>query len=183
MGNTDTTKEFQARQRKVLKRMKAAYDDANEAAKLVLKGEDSEVDILMALFTDYGMESENEIFGEYYFNDIPAAQEDISYLTGIHTILEDEEIENENISALIVAFNLINSYLPFGNFAYDDQDNRVIFRLSQVVYSDQSEDELYRNLDTIIGHCMYATGQFAEPLVQIARGEMGIEEFIDLFEE
>lgn len=145
----------------------------------IREGDDQIPDILTILHSELGSEGD-EILSECFF--LPTEEDSpIQYFTTIYTITD--ELDAAHLGELFEAIAYLNFHLPYGAFGVDLEKKSLIFKLCAPLAIEVEGDELYREMDIIIGNSMLIVDSFAVPLLGINEGLSGIDRIKELLNE
>ncbi|WP_029322113.1 hypothetical protein [Butyrivibrio sp. AE3004] len=128
--------------------------------------------ILSVLFDELGFD-DDEAFGEFFFYNIPSEDADIQHFAAVITIADD--IPSDHLPELFEAMSYINRELPCGSYSIDSDKKFLTFRLTVPLSLNMTGDELYEEMDIVIGNAMALVDTHMDILLKILSGEKDID--------
>lgn len=165
-------------QTKVLERMNQIFAQEKAPAVLRKKGEDgTPVDILTTLHTDFGMKND-EIMGEFYFMDMPGVTQSQYFVC---TLTLTENLEQGYLEELSYVISMVNCYLPYGAFSFDLSNSMLVYKLTNILPVDMTEDQLFDQVNICMGHAIEMTQKYIDTILDLSEGALSIEEALEDF--
>ena len=169
---TDIKKRNEER-RAILDRIVGDLQENLIAAMIREPESDEETPIISVIFDGLGMEHD-EVFGEFYFLPFPDEDVDFQHFSAVITIAD--EIKEEHLSELFEAMSYINFVLPGGSFCIDSEKQFLAFRLNVPLPADMDNEELYHEINIVMGNAVALTDIYMDQLLKIMDGEKSVEE-------
>ncbi len=134
---------------------------------------------VLSVFMDNIAAEGVESIGEFFFMPMEEEEDGIQLFINMITILEN--VDEKNLSELLGAIAIINSYIPLGAYAYAPGDGRLLFRYSDIMSVNLSEDQLKEEMNKAMSVTMDTIEQFSYMLIEVNDGERNAASIIALF--
>ncbi|MBO6241250.1 MAG: hypothetical protein J6O61_10555 [Butyrivibrio sp.] len=146
----------------------------NYTAALIREPEnENDPPILSIVFDGLGMEHD-DAFGEFYFLPLPDGEARAQHFSAVITIADD--IKEDHLSELFEAMSYINFALPCGAYSIDSQKRFMAFRMTAPLPIDIDPEELYKEVNIVIGNAVAITDVHMDILLKVMAGEMTVED-------
>ena len=167
--------------RELLERMKESMQEeliACEVAEPEQEGLPPVLNVILdALAKD---DAEEGAFGEFYFDPIVSEEDEIQHFSGVITLMDD--LPKEHLAELFEAIAYINFILPCGRYCIDKGQSFLAYRLTVPFSVELSGDALFDQMNICMANAVASADLFLEPLVQLAEGEITLDEVKDMIE-
>ncbi len=157
----------------LLVRMEQELNEAMIAAKIEDTENETEQPILSVLFDEMG-NGDGEVFGEFCFTPVVSEEDAVQFFLSVITLTE--ELQKEHLATLYEAMSYINFILPTGGFSVDAGHGYLVFRLGTPIPINIKGDKLYEQMQIASGNAVAMCDAYYELLLQVAAGEIGIDE-------
>lgn len=135
------------------------------------------LEILTVSYDELGL-GEEEVLAEYFF--MPVNEEGFEkYIFNTVYTISDELLQG-NIDDLFELISYINFMLPYGSFAINTEKTNLIYRLCSSVSANKKQDEIYEEMDYVVGNGVRVIDSFVDMLVKVMKGELPLDEAIDM---
>ncbi len=134
---------------------------------------------VLSVFMDNIAAQGVEFIGEFFFMPMEEEEGGIQLFINMITILEN--VDEKNLGELLGAVAIINSYVPLGAYSYAPEDGRLLFRYSDIMSADLSEDQLQEEMNRAMSVTLETIEQFSYMLIEVNDGERTGSSIIDLF--
>ncbi len=174
--------EMNQKRHKVLDSLYEELTDELVPARLLeaeMIGDVEQPEMLSVLFEDL-VTDRADALGDFFF---PASEEDdvIQYFHNVLTL--DEEVPEENMEALVHATTIVNLYIPSGAFVVNLREKSIVYRYSNVMPMDLSDEELRDAVDMSMAVALQMVQRLGYMMIEVARGERDPESLYIFGEE
>lgn len=167
------------RERRLLQMLEKETEDDFAGMSLFTAEElEVEMDVLRILETGYGS-ALTDALGEFFFRPYDDSESDVMLFSSVITLTT--KLNETYISRLSAGIAQLNFYLPCGGFAINADHTTLAFRLSQVCYADQSDDEILRQMKDCVGLAFGTPEQYVGMLLKMAEGGVSLQDLSVLF--
>jgi hypothetical protein len=167
------------RERNLLQMLeKSIENDFNEMSLFTSEELGTEMDVFRVLETGYGS-ALTDALGEFFFRPYDDSESDVMLFSAVITLTT--KLTAKYVPTLAAGIAKLNFYLPCGGFAINADETTLAFRLSQVCYKSQSDEEILRQLKDCVGLAFGAPEQYAGMLLKMAEGGVSLKELSVLF--
>ena len=161
--------------KELLERMKESLQDdliACEVAEREMEGVPVVLNVILdTLAKD---DAEEGAFGEFFFDPIASEEDEIQHFSCVITLMDD--LPQEHLPELFEALAYINFILPCGRYCIDKDRSFLAFRLTVPLPMELSGDALFDQMNICMANAVAGADIFLEPLVQLASGEITLDE-------
>ncbi len=173
---------MEKRKLELLKKLEEFFkndDDVEEVSMFSSEELGIPVDMLRLLLTEYGP-GLIDIFAEYTFIPVPGPDE-VWYFSSIITIMTD--IPKEGAVALAGAIARLNFYLPYGAFCLSSDGDMLIYKTVSALRADHDDQKLYEDIELAADTALLVPERYSYLLMQVAEGELLLNDFINSLPE
>ena len=138
--------------------------------------EENAPEIVTVLLDEIGMDG-NEAAAEFFFRPLMEDDDEVQYFACVITLLD--ELDEANLPTLYEAMSAINFLLPCGSFAVSIDKQTLAFRLTAPVSTEMGEDELYDEMNIVLGNALTFVDLYVDVLVDVAEGNATMEDVLE----
>ena len=138
---------------------------------------ENDLPLVSVLFNEMG-EGDEEAYGEFFFRPFESDDDEVQFFSGIITL--SDNVPKEHLPELYEAMSYINFQLPCGCFALDKTRSFLCFQENVPLPMELSGDALYEQMNIVSGNAAAVSDAYMSTLLQVAEGEMTIEEVVEL---
>ena len=136
-----------------------------------------DIPVVSVLFDEFG-DGEDEAYGEFFFRPILTDEDQVQFFSGIITLADS--LPEEHLNELFQAMSYINFQLPCGCFALDKTKSLLVFRECIPLPIELKGDALFEQMNLISGNAVASADAYMSTLLQVAEGELSVEDVIEL---
>ena len=131
------------------------------------------------VFDEIGLDEEGAA-GEFYFLPLPETDDEVEvqHFAAAITVLDD--IDEKYLPALFEAMSYINFALPCGAYSIDKDKSFCAFRMTVPLKIDMPGDELYDEMNIVMGNAVTIVDVHMDILRKVGAGEMTAAEVKEL---
>ncbi len=171
------SRDVEIMRRELLERFTEDFTDELFAATILEPDDDVPFPMVRVLFDEMG-DVGDEAVAEYYFTPLTSEDDEVSFFTGIITLMEG--IPEEAFGRLYEAMSYINFQIPCGAFAIDRGHHVLAYRLCTPMPLDMGREEIYDQMNVVAGNSAAVADSYMGVLKDVAEEKMSIEEVMDL---
>ena len=161
--------------RELLERMKESLQDELVACELAEPEEEGFPVVLNVILDALARDDAEEgAYGEFYFDPISSEEDEIQHFSCVITLMDD--LPKDHLPELFEAMTYINFGLPCGRYCVDKDQTFLAYRLTVPLPMELSGDQLFDQMNICMANAVAAADIFLEPLVQLAGGEITLDE-------
>ncbi len=160
-------KKLAQQRRDIFKAMEKEFIDELVPAAFSEGEEDDQAGVLTIFMEDVVVEG-GETTGEFFFMPMDEEEAGIQIFVNLYTLLE--EADKEHAGELLAAVSIINAYMPLGAYAYDPSNNNLVYRYSQVMEAELSNEALKNEMEIAMSAALQTAERFTYLLIEVNDG-------------
>ena len=142
------------------------------AAKLSTSEDGTGPEILSVMYDALGLEGD-QVFGEFYFLEIPDDEAQIQHFCATLTLAED--VESEHFPELFEAMSYLNAAIPCGAYRLDMDKRFLTFHLGVPLDMNLGKEELYEEMNIVMSNAVAICDTHMDLVLKVLDGEETIE--------
>lgn len=165
------------RKKKLLKRLEGFFKNdemAEEVSIFTAEELGAPMDILRVFVTGYGP-GLIDVLAEYSFIPLEGAEE-VWYFSSVITIMTD--IPEDGVVPLSAAIAKLNFFLPYGSFCISGDGDMLVYRSVTALRTDHDDEKLYEDIELSADTALLAAEDQTLLLIQVAEGELFLDDYL-----